>query len=48
MRGQVLAENTTMLTMCTELGFQSSDDPDERGVKLMTLPISAVPELGWP
>ncbi|MBI4366942.1 MAG: GNAT family N-acetyltransferase [Deltaproteobacteria bacterium] len=47
-RGQVLAENTTMLTMCTELGFQSSDDPDERGVKLMTLPISEVPELGAP
>ena len=31
--GQVLAENTTMLQMCGELGFHAADDPDERGVK---------------
>ena len=28
-RGQVLAENSTMLTMCAELGFHATDDPDE-------------------
>ncbi len=42
-RGQVLGENVTMLQMCAELGFHSTDDPDERGVKLVELPLSEVP-----
>ena len=42
-RGQVLAENTTMLQMCDELGFHSTDDPDERGVKFVELPLVDVP-----
>ena len=42
-RGQVLAENRTMLQMCGELGFHAADDPDERGVKLVTLPLAEVP-----
>jgi acetyltransferase len=42
-RGQVLAENVTMLQMCGELGFHSRDDPDERGVKLVELPLDRVP-----
>lgn len=41
-RGQVLAENTTMLKMCAELGFHAADDPDEHGVKLVTLPLDEV------
>jgi acetyltransferase len=41
-RGQVLAENSTMLQMCGELGFHAADDPDERGVKLVTLPLDEV------
>jgi acetyltransferase len=41
-RGQVLAENSTMLQMCGELGFHATDDPDERGVKLVTLPLADV------
>jgi len=41
-RGQVLAENSTMLNMCAELGFHATDDPDERGVKLVTLPLDEV------
>jgi RimJ/RimL family protein N-acetyltransferase len=41
-RGQVLAENSTMLKMCGELGFHATDDPDERGVKLVTLPLDEV------
>ncbi len=41
--GQVLAENRTMLIMCNELGFHSADDPDERGVKRVTLPLAELP-----
>jgi RimJ/RimL family protein N-acetyltransferase len=43
--GQVLAENTTMLQMCTELGFHATDDPGERGVKVVTLPLHELPTL---
>jgi hypothetical protein len=32
-----------MLQMCAELGFHSIDDPDERGVKQVTLPLDEVP-----
>jgi acetyltransferase len=42
-RGQVLTENTTMLRMCEELGFHVTDDPLERGVKVVTLPLAEVP-----
>jgi acetyltransferase len=42
-RGQVLAENVTMLQMCEELGFHVGDDPTERGVKMVTLPLAEVP-----
>ena len=38
-RGQVLSENTAMLEMCAELGFHIADDPDEPGVKTVTLPV---------
>ena len=38
-QGQVLCENTMMLTMCTELGFYITDDPDDRGVKMVTLAV---------
>ena len=41
--GQVLAENSTMLQMCGELGFHIADDPLERGVKHVTLPLDEVP-----
>jgi acetyltransferase len=48
-RGQVLAENTTMLAMCAELGFHIAADPDDLIVKTVTLPVesgvSLVPEL---
>jgi RimJ/RimL family protein N-acetyltransferase len=42
--GQVLNENATMLVMCAELGFHFADDPDEHGVKSVTLPIDEVPD----
>ena len=41
--GQVLAENRTMLQMCGELGFHIVDDPNEHGVKVVTLPLDEVP-----
>jgi acetyltransferase len=37
--GQVLAENTTMLRMCEELGFEIGDDLHAKGVKVVTLPL---------
>lgn len=43
-RGQVLADNTTMLRMCEELGFKSVPDPDEPGVFRVELPLANVPE----
>jgi N-acetylglutamate synthase-like GNAT family acetyltransferase len=43
--GQVLAENATMLLMCNELGFHTTDDASERGVKVVTLPLDEVPAL---
>jgi acetyltransferase len=40
MHGLVLAENTTMLAMCRELGFHIANDARERGVKRATLRLS--------
>jgi RimJ/RimL family protein N-acetyltransferase len=38
--GQVLAENTTMLRMCAELGFHIEDDPGGKGIKRVALDLS--------
>jgi acetyltransferase len=38
--GQVLAENTTMLAMCAQLGFAITDDPIERSMKVATLDLT--------
>ena len=46
-QGQVLAENSTMLKMCAELGFHVADD-EERGVKRVTLPLDKVPAEAVP
>jgi acetyltransferase len=46
--GQVLTENHTMLLMCRELGFQVADDRKARGVKLVVLPLDAVPAQALP
>jgi RimJ/RimL family protein N-acetyltransferase len=43
--GQVLAENTTMLQMCSELGFHVTDDPNESGVKVVRLDLHELPAL---
>lgn len=42
-QGQVLAENTTMLTMCAQIGFQIAGDPEDSGVKLIILPLNDLP-----
>ena len=39
-RGQVLAENTTMLRMCAELGFHIGDDPHAKEIKVVTLELA--------
>jgi acetyltransferase len=43
--GQVLAENATMLQMCSELGFEIDCDPNERGMKVVTLQLHEPPTL---
>jgi RimJ/RimL family protein N-acetyltransferase len=42
--GQVLAENTTMLQMCEELGFHATDG-GEPGMKTVTLPLHELPAV---
>ena len=37
--GQVLRENTTMLTMCAEFGFQTAQDPDDPGILNVSLDL---------
>ncbi|MEZ5840623.1 MAG: GNAT family N-acetyltransferase [Hyphomicrobiales bacterium] len=37
--GQVLRENTTMLSMCEGLGFRIRTDPDEPNIAQVTLPL---------
>jgi len=37
--GQVLRENTTMLSMCRELGFSISSDPDEASIAIVSLTL---------
>jgi acetyltransferase len=39
--GQVLAENTAMLHMCAELGFEIEDDPSGKGIMRVTLELGA-------
>jgi acetyltransferase len=43
--GQVLTENSTMLMMCDELGFHTACDPNERGIKIVTLPLHEMAAL---
>jgi acetyltransferase len=37
--GQILHENTVMLTMCRELGFEVKTDPEDRGIYDVTLTL---------
>jgi len=38
-QGEVLTENSTMLRMCAELGFDMSESPDDPTVRVVSLPI---------
>jgi acetyltransferase len=40
--GQVLAENTTMLRMCRDLGFAIADDPHAKEIKVVTLDLAKI------
>ena len=37
--GQILQENTAMLKMCRGLGFQIETDPQDRGLRDVTLTL---------
>jgi acetyltransferase len=40
-RGQVLQENTTMLQMCRQLGFQITSDPEDSSIAVVTLSLDS-------
>lgn len=42
--GQVLRENTTMLAMCRQLGFDVAPDPEDATVMQVTLPVVGLPD----
>ena len=44
LEGQVLSENTTMLTMCREFGFDISDDPHDPHTYIVKLSLAAAPK----
>ena len=39
--GEVLSENSTMLQMCAELGFDMAESPRDPTVRIVTLPIKS-------
>jgi acetyltransferase len=43
LRGEVLPDNSTMLRMCAELGFDIADCPADPAVRTVTLPIKPTP-----
>jgi len=42
----VLAENTTMLRMCDELGFNVRTDPEDAGSRIVELPLTPYTDGG--
>ncbi|MGC2077681.1 MAG: GNAT family N-acetyltransferase, partial [Xanthobacteraceae bacterium] len=40
-RGQVLQENTTMLQMCRQLGFEIASDPEDSSIAVVMLPLDS-------
>ncbi|MHB2167203.1 bifunctional acetate--CoA ligase family protein/GNAT family N-acetyltransferase [Alsobacter sp. R-9] len=38
--GQILRENTTMISMCKALGFESRPDPDDQDIRIVELDLS--------
>ena len=44
--GQILHENTVMLRMCRDLGFEVKVNPEDRGIYDVTLALGSSPEAG--
>lgn len=44
-KGEVLRENTTMLAMCTALGFSVKSSPDDESIAVVTLPVDVADQL---
>ena len=40
-RSQVLAENTRMLALCRQLGFEITTDPDDTALRIVTLSVES-------
>jgi acetyltransferase len=40
-----LAENTAMLEMCAQLGFQIKSEPDEPNIRIVTLNLEGSAQL---
>jgi acetyltransferase len=40
LHGQVLTENSKMLAMCRELGFEVKADPNDAGIELVSLDLA--------
>lgn len=43
-KGEVLKENTSMISVCQALGFTIGTSPDDPGIALVTLPVAEVPD----
>jgi len=43
-KGEVLKENTSMISMCQALGFTVGTSPDDPGIALVTLRVTDLPE----
>nr|WP_282449058.1 GNAT family N-acetyltransferase [Roseibium sp. CAU 1639] len=43
-KGEVLKENTSMISMCQALGFKVGTSPDDPGIALVTLRVTDLPE----
>lgn len=41
-KGEILRENRTMISMCEALGFSVKSSPDDESIAVVTLPISSV------
>ena len=47
-KGEVLRENTTMIAMCTALGFAVRASPDDDSIVEVTLPVAASDAISGP
>lgn len=45
-KGEILRENRTMISMCEALGFSVKSSPDDESIALVTLPIAQVEDPG--